>query len=256
MTRMHPSSMLGLLVLVATAIACGNDDSNGNPFDSNSMGPTTTGTSTTPTSTPMDSDDADSTASTGGGQSVELGPCERVAGCIEALDEAITPFLAAYGPEGTCWEEFTVEQCWQDCRALLDGFAPNCAETEACCECVTLEDCAYDASFESCDDNQCAGAPVPMYSTCTSDADCVGLDYCFLFGDVGYCTNLCQDVSECEPTPPGGTATPACANIDEDNGGLECGLLCDVVPDTCPPGMSCGEFLEFGFETYCLAEGS
>lgn len=108
------------------------------------------------------------------GAGVELGPCGRLADCIDATDEAITPFLAAYGPNGTCWQEFTADQCWQDCRALFDAYTVECGTIATCCECVDAGDCAYDPSFASCSDSQCvqggsdgtadAGGTVPSHA--------------------------------------------------------------------------------------------
>ena len=164
-----------------------------------------------------------------------------MAGCIEALDEAITPFLSTYGPNGTCWSEFEPDQCWQDCRALYEAYANNCPATESCCECLTPQDCAYDPQYEGCEDNQCVGPPTPMFSPCTSDGDCVGLELCFFgYSSTGFCTNSCSNASECGPAP-GGSATLACAAI-ENVGDPYCVLECDFSTQLCPPGMQCAEF--------------
>jgi hypothetical protein len=84
----------------------------------------------------------------------ELGVCGRVEACLVAVDDPITGFLGTYGPDGTCWQEFTAEQCWQDCRGLIGAYGSACPDTPACCECNEDADCAYRPGF-TCVDHEC-----------------------------------------------------------------------------------------------------
>lgn len=120
------------------------------------------GNSSGSSSAPEISNDVDVTTSAGGSDTedsgtsaIDLGPCGRLTECIETLDESITAYLAVYGPEGTCWEDFTQEQCWQDCRALYNGYSSNCEDEPKCCECTAPQDCEYSPDYDACIDNKC-----------------------------------------------------------------------------------------------------
>lgn len=85
---------------------------------------------------------------------LEFGPCLRVADCETERGGLVTPLLAQYGEDGTCWGEFPAEACWQDCRAILNAGA--CQLIEACCECSTSADCGFDETNPTCIDGACA----------------------------------------------------------------------------------------------------
>ena len=70
-----------------------------------------TGDETSPSGT--DGATAGSADETVGPQPLDRGPCDRVEQCLYDTNGAITPFLAVYGEDGTCWEDFPTEACWQ-----------------------------------------------------------------------------------------------------------------------------------------------
>lgn len=155
--------MGAVLVACGLAPACSTDgpadsgvgpaDSGSGPGSSTSSSASTTNGSTGSTST--GSVDPDGTTDVG---PIDLGPCGRVADCIEARDEPITGFLGVYGANGTCWGQFSQEQCWQDCRGLFAGYGSACPEEPACCECTAEQDCLYTPMFDACFENECVSA--------------------------------------------------------------------------------------------------
>lgn len=102
-----------------------------------------------------DGDSSSSQSSTGGDAPVELGPCESLVDCATAANTPVTPLVAIYGPNGTCWEEFTQEQCWQDCRAQKAALAPVANNAAACLECIDNDDCVFDPSKSICFESAC-----------------------------------------------------------------------------------------------------
>ncbi|MFV8752600.1 hypothetical protein ACNOYE_18795 [Nannocystaceae bacterium ST9] len=109
--------------------------------------------------------------------------------------------------------------------------------------------CTASCSFEFSD---CSNDPQPglgeLYSHCTDNAGCPGLDGCLTMVDDmqvvvdGFCTNFCTLDAECL-APTGGSALPVCRM------GLQsvyCALDCSE-GRTCPGGMTCS-VLESGGE--------
>ena len=125
------------------------------PGSATSGGTTATDATTAPATTTVDSSSGDDMGSTGSG-AVDLGPCARVAECFDATGAAITPFLDAYGEDGTCWTEFTAEQCWQDCSAMFEALTLECDTVDACCECLSDAECTqYTGAADTCAWNEC-----------------------------------------------------------------------------------------------------
>jgi len=85
---------------------------------------------------------------------LQSGPCARIVDCAAETDRPVTRLIAQYGEDGTCWDEFPAEACWQDCRAILSGAA--CMATDLCCECETAADCDYDPDRPLCLAGSCA----------------------------------------------------------------------------------------------------
>jgi hypothetical protein len=86
-----------------------------------------------------------------------------------------------------------------------------------------------------------------MYSACADDpAVCGDLPLCIQISDgaggpvtAGFCTTYpCSNPgTDCDPAP-GGTATPACINVDVD-GSPETACYLDCAAGDCPAGMDC-----------------
>lgn len=113
--------------------------------------------------------------------------------------------------------------------------------------------CGADCQFDLA---TCTNDPQPglgeLYSHCTDNAGCPGLDGCLTLVDDaqavvdGFCTNFCMMNSECNALATGGNATPLChAGVQSTYCALDCeGDL------TCPGGMVCTQ-LESG-ESLCF----
>ena len=241
----HHALLLGLSLVVAVS-ACtveepggdsgsaeaGSTASEGSGNDTATGDPSGTGSSAT--AGPSETGAADST---GQGYDGDLGPCGRLEDCIIFQDDAITGFLATYGRDGTCWQEFTPEQCWQDCRAAFGGYSFSCPDDPVCCECESPDDCAYTDQFETCIDNVCDNE---SDTTGTSDPpDCSLLEDCegFVANLLGnFCsqgptceeaigallgcvdaagTDLCADIEEC------GTPGVPCFDCDEEGAAVD-----------------------------------
>ncbi len=180
----HRISKIVLVGIASTVLACTNADGStaGDGSDSD--------TNASSTSESGSSSDAGS-AGTGAAQD-DLGPCGRLASCIETLDQPITPFLAVYGPGGTCWEEFSQEQCWQDCRALYDGYDSSCGSEPKCCECTTAEHCEYSPEYDACIDEECGVEPEQpdttgcelLFANCDVDS----------FGGANFIADFCESM--------------------------------------------------------------
>jgi hypothetical protein len=99
-----------------------------------------TGTSTgATTDNDNDNDDggvtgSNSKAESGGEAPGERGICDVLIECATQAGTIVTPLIAAYGPEGTCWEEFPTWACIADCEAQLTALSYACQSAPACCE--------------------------------------------------------------------------------------------------------------------------
>lgn len=120
----------------------------------------------------------------------------------------------------------------------------------------------FDAGTLACGDDclfdpmSCMNDPQPaegqLYSHCTDNAGCPGLDGCLTLVDDaqvvvdGFCTNFCTMNSECNGIATGGSAMPLC---HEGVQSTYCALVCEGGL-TCPAGMVCNT-LESG-ESLCF----
>ncbi len=105
----------------------------------------------------------------------------------------------------------------------------------------------------------CFRADVLAYAPCEASDSCAeaGLFGCLRLPDDasvrGSCTEACE-LDEACPPPPGGDATPRCAEVD---GARLCVLSC-MDEETCPEGQVCTEAAEVdgGVAWLCFPEAS
>ena len=158
----------------------------------------------------------------------------------------VTPLIAVYGPDGTCWTEFGAEACRLDCRAQLNAMGVGNPDEAACWECES--------------DSDCGAGGVETY--CSLEHRCVEpIDAC-----AAYCTKTsecCYDGFACGGAQPSESCPAECNAALEALGGcadsrrrmFECavGLGCDEygewidrwidcdAPDTCALAAACEE---------------
>lgn len=101
--------------------------------------------------------------------------------------------------------------------------------------------CAYDAPTADG-----GGGSTAAFGECQSDADCAAGLSCTAFnGGNGYCTQSCQDSSDCTETPSSGSVSATCGGF-----GL-CTLDCAGDAGACPDSMECQMFGgQFAFCNY------
>lgn len=145
MTSLRDLAIAAWLVPLATA--CGTDVGAQPPAGDTDTEATSSGE--------IEGDSSSGQPSTGGDTPIELGPCESLVDCATAANAPVTPIVAVYGPDGTCWDEFTQEQCWQDCRAQKAALAPVANNAAVCLECIDDEDCVFDPSKSTCFESVC-----------------------------------------------------------------------------------------------------
>ncbi len=190
------------------------------------------------------------TAGTGSGTGKETEGCAEGLFCDAGLICVIGYCLTDYDDTGTSGQDSTTpdlpgpSDCGNDqidAGEACDGAALAGAScTSLGWDHGTLA-CGVDCQF-ALDD--CSNDPQPglgqLYSHCTDNAGCPGLDGCLTLVDDaqmvidGFCTNFCMTDDECW-IPTGGGAVPVCRM------GLQstyCALDCEGGL-TCPGGMVC-----------------
>lgn len=139
------------------------------------------GTDASTESPPADASSSSSDAPSGSGDGpgeVDLGPCEDLAACAAAADTPVTPLIALYGEDGTCWAEFGQEACWLDCRAQKKAFSEISGSDPACRECQTDDDCALWGPELACGSDFECFDPSVAASICARVVECCGGDFC------------------------------------------------------------------------------
>lgn len=181
---------------------------------------------------------------------VQAPVCARYLSCIGAVAPSELPqSLAAYGPDGTCWNEGASASaaCVTACTNGIQGLHESNPETAACPLCAADSDCAggtvCSVALGRCvmctSDAQCGGSHCdPSTSVCVGcvdDSQCTsaGATHC---GPASTCVG-CVDGSQCASqtcNPDGTCCVPkTCAEQFPD-------MNCGTVDDGCGGTVSCG----------------
>jgi hypothetical protein len=200
--------------------------------------------------------DGDGDAGDGDGDENSSPSCEALIECVKAVTpEATSSTIAAYGPEGTCFDipGITPEDCWAECDALRESLseaypdAPECGPPS--CNNGTLE------PNEECDSTSGCSATCTFLSPgleCNpvNNAGCPDDQKCVPWENVTFCVDKLGPLGRGESC--GG---PDCAD----------GLLCEWCDDSqdyccipacysgstneaygqCPAGLTCVTFPEY-----------
>ena len=120
-------------VVCLLAAACRDGSSLGGDGSTSSHEDTDDGASTSGSSSgPSSTSGVDSTGHTAP-EDPEM-TCARLIECAEETGIPVTPLIAQFGEDGTCWEEFEAEACVTDCEAVLAPLVVECsASAPACC---------------------------------------------------------------------------------------------------------------------------
>jgi hypothetical protein len=138
--------------------------------------------------------------------------CERYITCArEAIPTGITPLIATYGSEGSCWElpGVKAEDCASECDAGREALFQS-YEIAACGDCVKHSDCESGVCLE----NKCAlpgvcmcpegdpdcdpGHSPPSGRPCGSGEECSSGLVCASYqGSEKTCMKACKEDGEC-----------------------------------------------------------